>query len=577
MKPAFPFGKESFLKKKKRKKKQELPAARILCGTLVMGVLAAGAILLLEKQEQLPGWLSAFREKLPGTEQNSGEADTEALPGTEVSAETEAPAETEPPVPYYDAEGDAAYIPGGHDDPAVITCGTNHRIYRAVPDTDSEAFNAYCAARADELCAPFEAPETSRNGGTTAVTVDYVLYRTESVYSCVFFTRTHGTKETTDVCVLIYDTENNCPYAPLDVYDFESGYMELLARLMREGYEASYAEQALVPDGKMLDEVCQPDPGCFVDIAMDAENLYFYRTAEDAEHGTAVLCSVVPRKALRDCETAVIEERKRQAEEEAHRAEEARLAEEERLAAEARRAEEERLAEEARRAEEAARLNTPEVPEVDYSYALPEREAVEASYFDDALFIGNSLTVGFSRTCRLDAQFLASVGLSVSQFFTKEAFALTDGTTVTAEAAVGKLRFGKVYLMFGINELGWGSMSSFIGYYGRIIDCIREANPDAVIYVQSILPINEEKWAHSGDYNACINNAAVAKFNQYIIDMCEEKEVHFVNVGEVLKDETGNLISEATSDGVHIGGTYMQTWVDYLRTHTAPEKDEPEE
>ena len=126
--------------------------------------------------------------------------------------------------------------------------------------------------------------------------------------------------------------------------------------------------------------------------------------------------------------------------------------------------------------------------------------------------------------------------------------------------------------MFGINELGWGSIASFINYYGQIIDRVREVNPEAIVYVQSILPINEEKWARSRDYQSCINNYAVATFNQKILDMCVEKGAAFVNVGEALKDENGNLFSDATSDGIHIGGAYATTWVDYLKTHTVTEQ-----
>ena len=62
----------------------------------------------------------------------------------------------------------------------------------------------------------------------------------------------------------------------------------------------------------------------------------------------------------------------------------------------------------------------------------------------------------------------------------------TDGSVITISEAIGKERFSKVYLMFGINELGWGSIASFINYYGQIVDRIRQVNPEAIIYVQSI-------------------------------------------------------------------------------------------
>jgi hypothetical protein len=210
----------------------------------------------------------------------------------------------------------------------------------------------------------------------------------------------------------------------------------------------------------------------------------------------------------------------------------------------------------------------PELPTYDLSAAVPESEAVGNEYFDDAVFIGNSLIVGLQRTVPLGARYFASIGLNVSQVFTKELVPMKSGKIFTISDALATVEFSKVYLMFGINELGWGSIASFIGYYGQIIDRIREINPDAIIYVQSILPINEEKWAKSRDFQSCINNYAVATFNQKILDMCVEKNAAFVNVGEILRDETGNLFADATSDGIHIGGTYATMWVDYLKTHT---------
>ena len=189
-------------------------------------------------------------------------------------------------------------------------------------------------------------------------------------------------------------------------------------------------------------------------------------------------------------------------------------------------------------------------------------------YFDDALFIGNSLIVGLQRTVPLNARYFASVGLNISQVFTKEFIALTDGTNTTVSHALELVEFNKVYLMFGVNELGWGSITTFIDYYAKLIDRIREVNPNALVYVQSILPINEEKWAKSPDYQSCINNVSVATFNGKIIEMCLEKNAYFVNVAEVLTDETGNLYTEATSDGIHIGGVYSTRWVEYLKTHT---------
>lgn len=464
--------------------------------------------------------------------------ETEAL--SEIVTETETEAVTEEPLPYYAAEGDTPYYPSEHIadyfEP-IRNFSEDYRIYAARPHSDSEAFNEYCEKTLTSMISSMESPATAREGGTTVVTVDYTLYLAKNVYSAVFvqkLTDTETHKITKSVVVLIYNVERNTVYAPLDLFDMTVA-SEPLAAKIRAGYEEAFRACALKVDEAFLDEVCTPDPSSFVNIAADAKNMYFFTV-----YGKAVLpevlCAVVPFADMTEYTWAAIEA-KRQAEQQAAQ-------------------------------QPQNRVDYVDIPVYDMSAAVQESDAVGNDYFDDAVFIGNSLIVGFQRMVPLNARYFASIGLNVSQVFTKQIVPMTSGDTATISEALGTVEFSKVYLMFGINELGWGSIASFINYYGQIIDRVREVNPEAIVYVQSILPINEEKWAKSRDYQSCINNYAVAAFNQKILDMCVEKGAAFVNVGEALKDENGNLFADATSDGIHIGGAYATTWVDYLKTHT---------
>ncbi|MCQ2432489.1 MAG: GDSL-type esterase/lipase family protein [Clostridia bacterium] len=462
------------------------------------------------------------------------------------AAATETEAVTEPPVPVFQPEDDIAYYPGEHEAEggAQLLISSGYRFYGASPKTDSEGFNNYCYSCVSSLERQCRGDNTAREGGNTIVTVDYILYKAGPVYSCVLTSReqTDDTVSET-VRVLIYDTEKASIYAPLDIYDLESGYADALAALMRTGYEAAFAEKALAPDAKFLDSTCTADPSSFVNIAMDDENMYFYKVFTDEGKQPHLLCSAVPFAALHEYETAYIEELRRQEELEKQLEEEFFPEPEEPII-------------------------PVDLPTYDLSGAVPESAMVDDSYFDDSLFIGNSLIVGLSMSVKINATYFASVGLNVKQFFDKETILMTDGSYRTMYDAIATAKFEKVYLMFGINELGWGSISSFINYYSQIIDRVREVNPNAIVYVQSILPINEEKWAKSRDYHSSVNNYSVAAFNQKIVDMCTEKSAYFVNVAECLMDETGNLNPEATSDGIHIGGVYSTRWLEYLKTHT---------
>ena len=75
----------------------------------------------------------------------------------------------------------------------------------------------------------------------------------------------------------------------------------------------------------------------------------------------------------------------------------------------------------------------------------------DVSWFDDALFIGDSRTVGLHEYGNLgNAEVLADSGMSVYKLFKKE-FSWSSGEKGTLEELLSKRQFGKIYLMLGIN------------------------------------------------------------------------------------------------------------------------------
>ncbi|HIQ88002.1 MAG TPA: hypothetical protein IAD33_11060 [Candidatus Scatomorpha gallistercoris] len=199
------------------------------------------------------------------------------------------------------------------------------------------------------------------------------------------------------------------------------------------------------------------------------------------------------------------------------------------------------------------------------SVTVPESEAVDDSYFADAVFVGDSRTEGLKMYSGLDSsQFFSSVGMDVDKVFTDQAVSL-NGQLLTVAQALEQASYSKVYIMLGMNELGWVYESVFADNYARIIDTIRESHPDATIYVQSILPVSQWKDGSNDIYT----NANVVRLQKALVAMCEEKGVNYVNVAEGIQDEQGYLPSESTQDGVHLTPEYCQRWMDYLKTHTA--------
>ena len=115
---------------------------------------------------------------------------------------------------------------------------------------------------------------------------------------------------------------------------------------------------------------------------------------------------------------------------------------------------------------------------------------MDASYFDDALFIGDSHTDGFKDYAGLNnADYLCHNGLTVWSAVEKAEF---PGKQTLAQALSGK-HYDKIYLMLGINELGTGTAESWAAQYKVLLDEVRELQPDAIIFLQAIFHTTQEK------------------------------------------------------------------------------------
>ena len=205
--------------------------------------------------------------------------------------------------------------------------------------------------------------------------------------------------------------------------------------------------------------------------------------------------------------------------------------------------------------------------EYDFSQPVPESEAVDNSYFEDAAFIGDSRTDGFLIYSGIGCgENLTSNGLSIFKLAEKKAITI-DGNQYTLLEALALKQYGKVYLSLGINELGYYDDQGFYDSYCQAIDLIRECQPNAVIYIQGLIPLNEDVIAETGGASY-LKNDHLLVYNDLMKKAAEEKQVAFLDLNPVFTDENGQLPREASADGVHLRKAYCEQWLDYLKTHT---------
>lgn len=194
---------------------------------------------------------------------------------------------------------------------------------------------------------------------------------------------------------------------------------------------------------------------------------------------------------------------------------------------------------------------------------VPESEAVGDDYFDDALFIGDSRVEGLQLLSGIsNGTFYVEKGLNVKKIINND-IANVDGKKMTVYEALGKKKFGKIYIKSGINELGWIYPKVFIKEYTEIIEKIKELQPDATIYVQSIIHVSK----HESDTSDVYKNDRIDDYNNMILDMVKSEGVYYVDVNEEF-DDNGALKADAASDGIHLKASYCKEWLDFLKKHT---------
>lgn len=189
--------------------------------------------------------------------------------------------------------------------------------------------------------------------------------------------------------------------------------------------------------------------------------------------------------------------------------------------------------------------------------------AVDDSYFSDAVFIGDSRMEGFRNASGItQGTFFTSVGMSLSSM-TKDNIISTQDGNITVAAALSGGKYNKIYIMLGTNDLGEYDWNSFREGFISVTKRFQEIQPDAIFYICSVIYVEESKVT-SGDY---INNSNVDTINSILLEICEEKGYHYLDLNEFLSNGYGSLTEGATSDGVHIYPDYCKQMLEYLKTH----------
>lgn len=199
---------------------------------------------------------------------------------------------------------------------------------------------------------------------------------------------------------------------------------------------------------------------------------------------------------------------------------------------------------------------------------LPEQSyRVRSEYFDDAAFVGDSITTGIALYDVMSgADVLASTGVSIEGLIDSPVLE-TDQGQITILQALALKDYRKVYLMVGANGLGYATTEQVLASYTRLLDALAGQLPEGcLVYVQSILPVHESKYTQRYNGNVILNSQ-IREINEGLMQLAGERGFYYLDLYSVFADETGAMPEADTPDGVHITSDGYMKWFDYLKVH----------
>ncbi len=200
-------------------------------------------------------------------------------------------------------------------------------------------------------------------------------------------------------------------------------------------------------------------------------------------------------------------------------------------------------------------------------------DEVSSEWFDDAVFIGDSVTLKLSYFCDYnddlgDAKFLCagSLGYNNAQwdlYRPDNVHPSYNGTKYLVDQGAAATGAKKIFIMLGMNDIGLYGVDGAVDGMKIITKRIEDACPDAVIYVQSVTPMLY------GSQLSDLNNTTIAEFNRRIQPICQERGYVYLDVASAVDDGYGNLVYEYCGDptamGLHFSDEGCRVWINYLK------------
>lgn len=205
---------------------------------------------------------------------------------------------------------------------------------------------------------------------------------------------------------------------------------------------------------------------------------------------------------------------------------------------------------------------------------LPSAPEGEIHFFDDAVFIGDSISYSLmvhqTKTGELgDALFLVRGSLGLHNTLDNHMTVYYQGKPMTPWDALEASGAQKAFLLLGMNDIGYYGIDATMEKWVTFLGNIREKCPDIQIYIQSLTPM----WLDAEQ--SLLNNENIDLYNERLRAFSEENNCSFVDIAPYFKNSKNGLAGTYCGDlYVHMNDEGTAAWATLLRAYAAEQEME---
>lgn len=120
----------------------------------------------------------------------------------------------------------------------------------------------------------------------------------------------------------------------------------------------------------------------------------------------------------------------------------------------------------------------------------------------------------------------------------------------------------KLFIMAGINSLGYMDNAEFTRNFNNLLDSILPTPFYCEVYLESMLPLNHDKGKNSN-----LSNKRIEEGNAIIQRIANERNFTYIDLYHDYVNQEGEMPAEYTRDGTHLYPEAYDIWLKKIRKY----------